>query len=184
MHYEATAHHFQQLIEQLSLSVDAIADIAGIAAEQVAEALVGEKKLFCCGVGIDASTATLMSTLLTCGVNRERPTLPAIELSTTTNQPDDGAIHWLTNRLGALGQPGDIAIIFASQLSTHSLEKLESTVNNRQCVAIWIGAQGRGPSLVFPGADPLITLSLCHASAACLAELIDIAMFGPLEISY
>ena len=171
MHYDATAHHFQQLIEQLSLSVDAIADIAGIAAEQVVEALVGEKKFFCCGVGIDASTATLMSTpYCTCGVNRERPTLPAIELSTTTRP----ARRWrhstgCATDLGALGQPGDIAIdICQSTIARTSLEKLESTLNqSSMCTPCGLAHRVADQALVFPGADPLITLSLCHASAAC-----------------
>ena len=43
MHYDTTAHHFQLLIEQLSLSVDAIADIAGVAADQIVQTFVNEQ---------------------------------------------------------------------------------------------------------------------------------------------
>jgi D-sedoheptulose 7-phosphate isomerase len=181
MHYDTTAHHFQLLIEQLSLSVDAIADIAGVAADQIVQTFVNEQKLLCCGIGIDGSSAGLMAALLHKGMSRERPSLPAIELTTATSEPQEGAAHWLCEQLGALGQPGDMAVIFASQLEQSSLEKIQNALTKRQCTAVWIGAQGPGPSLTFPDAEPLTTLSLCQTSAICLAELIDVAMFGPME---
>ena len=87
MHYDTTAHHFQLLIEQLSLSVDAIADIAGVAADQIVQTFVNEQKLLCCGIGIDCPSAGLMAALLHKGMSRERPSLPAIELTTATSEP-------------------------------------------------------------------------------------------------
>ena len=181
MHYEITAQHFQPLIEHLSLSVDAIADVAGGAADNAVATLVSDSKLLCCGIGLDAPAASLLSALLRTGIARERPSLPVVDLSLASAEPLEGASNWLCQQIAALGQQGDMAFIFASQLPQSALENVQSALTKRAVKAVWVGAQGDGPSLTFPGASALINLSLSHASACCLAELIDITLFGPLE---
>lgn len=180
-HYELIARHFQHHIEHLSLSVDAMADILEQAADHVAHAIFAEQKLLCCGTGVDATGAMLLGELLRKGLVRERPTLPAVELCARSSEPVDGAINWLGQQITALGQPGDVAIVFASTLGPAELERLGGTLNRRQVKPVWIGAQGPGPSLTFPGANASTTLALSLASTVCLAEIIDIATFGPLE---
>lgn len=181
MHYDHTAALFQSLIEHMSMSVDVIADITGSAATGLAECMSTEHKVFCCGIGLDACSATGFSELLRTGTLRERPALPVIELSILSAQPLTGAVQRLCDQLGALGQPGDWAVIFGVCLDGTSLAAIENVLNKRQITVIWIGAQGSGPSLTFPGTSTSTALSLCQASAFCLAELIDITLFGPLE---
>jgi len=180
-HYELIARHFQHHIEHLSLSVDAMADILEQAADHVSSAIFAEQKLLCCGTGADSTGAMLLSELLRKGLVRDRPTLPAIELCARSSDPVDGAINWLTQQITALGQPGDVAVVFASTLGSGELERLDDTLNRRQVTPIWVGAQGPGPSLTFPGADASTALALSLASTVCLAKIIDIATFGPLE---
>jgi len=181
MHYDNTARLFQALIEQLSLSVDAIADIVGPAADGLVACMLNEQKVFSCGIGLDACTASLLSELLRTPTLRERPALPVFELSQVSAQPLTGAIQRLCDQLSALGQPGDSAVIFGASLNAPSIEAITAVLNKRQITAVWIGAQGPGSSLTFPGTTGTTALSLCQASAICLAELIDITMFGPLE---
>ena len=181
MHYEHTATLFESIIEQISLSVDVIADIAGGAANGLAECMSTGHNVFCCGIGLDAASATLLAELLRTGTLRERPTLPVIELGMPSGQPLTGAAQRLCDQLGALGQPGDWAVVFGSSLDHSSLTAIENTLSKRQIAVIWIGTQGNGPSLTFPGTSTATALSLCQASAVCLAELIDLTLFGPLE---
>lgn len=181
VHYDFVAQFFHQQIEQASLSVDAIADIAGNAAALASEALLSERKLFSCAVGADCAAATLLSELLRKGLVRERPALPVIELCARHSEPNDAGVTWLTQQLNALGQPGDVAVIFAGGLHPVDVERLANALGKRQVRTLWVGAQGPGPSLVFPGAPQSTVLSLSCASAACLAELIDITTFGPWE---
>lgn len=180
-HYELIAQQFQSQIEHLSLSVDAIADILSTAADQSAEAIFSEQKLFSCGAGLDSASAMILSDLLRCGLSRERPTLPVIELTSRHNQPLGSAATWLSQQLTALGQPNDLAVIFASTLADGDLEIISAALIKRQVSSIWIGGQGCGPSLLFPGADPATTLSLSHSAAISLAGLVDVTAFGPLE---
>lgn len=181
MHYDHTAALFQSLIEQMSLSVDVIADIAGNAADGLAECMSTGHNVFCCGIGLDAASATLLSELLRTSTLRERPTLPVIELSIPSGPPLTGAAQRLCDQLGALGHPGDRAVVFGSCLDNGSLTAIENMLSKRQIAVIWIGTQGSGPSLTFPGTSTATALSLCQASAVCLAELIDLTLFGPME---
>ncbi len=180
-YYDNVARHFQHHIEHLSLSVDAIADILGNVAERIQQALLSEKKVFSCGIGLDASTAILFSELMTHGLSRERPVLPTVELASRFGALPDSGQLWLSGQLQAQGQPGDVALIFAGSLDKQHVSALATTINRREIQSIWIGAQGPGASLTFPGSSPACNLALCHASVICLAELIDIMTFGPLE---
>ena len=182
-HYDTVAQFFHQHIEHLSLSVDAIADVASNTATRAAQTIFSEGKVMVCGAGADAAAAILLTDLLRSGVERERPVLPVVELCARHTQPLDGGVQWMSQQIAALGQPGDFAIVFASTLGTHQLDLLANAFLKRQVDAVWIGLQGPGLSLTFPGADASTALTLSTASAVCLATLIDINTFGPMEDS-
>ena len=175
------ARQFHQQIEQLSLSVDAIADIAGNGADRAAEVIFADGKIFSCGASTDAARAVLFSDLLRQGLQRARPALPVVELSARDTKISEPSVTWIADQLRALGQHGDFAVIFCAQLSATEIELLANALDQRQVSAIWLGNQGPGPSLSFPGADPANRLALTFSSALCLAQLIDATIFGPLE---
>ena len=165
--YDDIATFFHGYIEQLSLSVDDIADVTGNAASLATQTVINEKKLIVCGVGPDAAAAGLLAELLQQGLYRERPSIPAIELTSRHITSLDPGVGWLTQQLTALGQPGDLVILFA--------------IVKRALTSVWVGAQGSGPSLAFPGADRATALALSQCCSICLAKLIDISLFGTLE---
>lgn len=179
--YDIVAKQFHQQIEQLSLSVDAIADIAATGAERAAKAIFAERKLFACGAGLDAASAVMLSELLREGLQRERPSLPVVELTARTAQGNEASINWIAGQLQALGQSGDFAVIFCTQLNATEIELLANALAQRQVRSIWLGNQGPGASLAFPDANTANRLALTHVSAICLAQLIDATVFGPLE---
>lgn len=179
--YEIVAKQFHQQIEQLSLSVDAIADIAGTGADRAAETIFAEGKLFACGAGLDAASAAMFSELLREGLQRERPSLPVVELIARTSQGTEASINWIAGQLQALGQNGDFAVVFCTQLNAAEIELLANSLAQRQVKSIWLGNQGPGASLAFPDAHAANRLALTHVSAICLAQLIDATVFGPLE---
>lgn len=180
-HYERVAAAFQHHIEQASLSVDAIADIGGSAAALVTEALLAERKMLCVGIGVDASAASTLVDLLRKGHFRERPPLPVVEVTTRAVDPVTAGVPWVSDQLQALGQPQDVAVVFASQLDHASIEALGGTLAQRGVHTLWIGNTGPGISLDFPGAPLASLLLLQQAAAICLADLIDITTFGSWE---
>ena len=181
MYYEEIAGLFQRFMEHLSLSVDVIAEVIGDGASLATETVVSENKLFVCGVGPDAAAAGLLCELLQQGMFRERPAIPVVELTTRQMTSLDPGISWLTQQLTALGQAGDMAIIFASSASRVDLELIGAVTAKRSMRSLWIGAQGSGPSLPFAGADRASALALCQCTSLCLARLVDSTLFGPLE---
>ena len=179
--YDDISTFFHGYIEQLSLSVDDIADVTGSAASLATQTIINEKKLIVCGVGPDAAGAGLLTELLQQGLYRERPAIPAIELTSRHITSLDPGVGWLTQQLTALGQPGYLVILYATSLTQVDLEFLSSAIAKRNLTSIWVGAQGIGPSLAFPGADRATALALSQCCSICLARLIDISLFGTLE---
>ena len=115
--FDIVAKLFREHIEYLSLSADAIADVCDTAAAHLANAIVSEKKVFSVGVGLDASTALSFCQLIRDGLWLERPSLPVIELTATRAEPAGAGVSWVTRELNSLGQPGDVAVVWGSQLT-------------------------------------------------------------------
>ena len=126
--FDTVAKLFHEHIEYLSLSADAIADVCDTAAAHLANAIVSEKKVFSVGVGLDASTALSFCQLIRDGVWLERPSLPIIEHTATRAEPAGAGVSWVTRELNSLGQPGDVAVIWGSQLTPDDVNTLSAMV--------------------------------------------------------
>lgn len=176
--YERVAGNFQQYIEHTSLSVDAIADIVGTAAERAVQAILTEKKILVIASGLDAATGISLVELLRRDLYRERPAFPAVEIIARHAEPASAGIAWASQQLQALGQPGDLAFVVATTLEDAAIAEVAEAAAQRQVDTIWLGSQGPGLSLVYPGAPESARLVLNQGAVLCLAELIDIMTFG------
>jgi phosphoheptose isomerase len=179
--YQHIAGIFQSHIEHSSLEVDAIAEVAGATAELATAAVIGERKLMSVGIGPDAGAAITLVELLRGGLAAERPALPVIELVARQSETL-AASHWLASQLRALCQPGDVVLLFASQLDVGARELLATAVHQREADCVWLGCQGpAGLGIDYPGAPPATQLLLNQAIALAIADLIDRFTFGDLE---
>ena len=181
MTYESTTAFFHKHLESVSLAVDDIAEVIEQTAAWAQNTLVSEGKIFSCGLGHSVSSAVAFSALLRQHPLRERPALPVIELSPNTGDMGSTTASWLSSQLMALGQPGDLAVVFAHDLLEDDIDDIAAAVEKRAVNTVWVGAPGPGMNMTFPDADPLSILALNHACAICLANAIDINTFGPLE---
>ena len=181
--FDRVASFYQNHIEQISLSVDAVVAATSVAAEAAAATIFSERKLIICGLGLDAASATLLSELLRNGLAHERPALPTIELISRFSIPKEGSVNWLAQQLAVLGQPEDMAIIFACDLDATDAEVIANAAHRRSIKTCWLGAEGPDICLSFDSDDPKVSLSMGHSAAICLADLIELAMFGPMEES-
>ena len=86
-----------------------------------------------------------------------------------------------SQQIQALGQAGDVAIIFALALSESDIQRFHLSAEDRQVTAIWVGQ--RGPGLSISSGDETIEslLTLNYSIAICLARLIETYTFGPVE---
>ncbi len=164
-----------------SLSVDLINEVVGNVAEQVAQTILSDGKVFSIGLGPDSASAQALSSLMRWGILRERPSLPVIELIDHKTAPQDSDMLWPAEQLRALGQSGDFAVIFATSLKQTEIDRLSEVAFQRNVGLAWFAAEGPGFKLIFPDAQVEQRLVMNYASAICLARLIDICTFGPLE---
>jgi phosphoheptose isomerase len=180
-YYPIIASFFQHHLETASLAVDTVADVIAEAAEESARVILDEGKLFAIGLGPDCASAVALSSLMHRGLLRERPSLPVIELAEHRTDPSVSSTQWVSQQLRALGQMGDLGLVFAATLGEAEVNHLASVANQRQLNLIWFGSQGPGRSLNFSGLTLEAKLTMNQLVAVCLARLIDISTFGPLE---
>ena len=180
-HYPVISGFFRCHLEIASLSVDTIAEVVSIVAEQAAETILADHKLFSIGLGPDCASALSLARLMQHGILRERPSLPIIELTEQRATIGEQATSWVSEQLKALGQPGDLGIVFAASLNETEIKRLTNAATQRQVKLVWFAAQGPGLNLFFPDIDLEHRLVMNNLTSICLAKLIDICTFGPLE---
>ena len=122
-----------------------------------------------------------LASLLQSGVLRERPSLPVLELAEYRIDSVQTSINWVSQRLQALGQTGDVAFVFAANLSQGEIQRIQVATEQRQVIPVWLGQRGPGLSLYSDEDSVECRLTLNHAIAICLARLIETHTFGPVE---
>lgn len=175
--FDTTAEFFHQHIEHISMTVDAVADMADMVAPMVASAIMEERRVYSIGSNIDASVANTFAQLVRDGLANDRPNLPIIDLTATNSEPRDGATNWIARQIRSLGQRGDIAVIWGCQLSPIDIDALHSVLEQREMTSFWFGAQSPSHSLPFSGIPEDVRLGLCAMTATLVARLIETTLF-------
>ena len=161
--------------------VDDIAEAMGDAALISSKAILNERKLLSVGLGADCASATAFAGLLHRGILRERPGLPVVELSEHHIESVEAGVSWVSQQIQALGQPGDVAIVFGANLSEQDSQRIGHAAGQRQVKVIWLGRRGPGISIDAAEEQLETRVTLNATLAVCLARLIDISTFGPME---
>ncbi|MGI9315055.1 MAG: hypothetical protein EVA63_01290 [Halieaceae bacterium] len=179
--YSLISEFFQRHLEAASLAVDELVDATGASVDQAAEAILNEHKLFSIGLGADCAGATALASLLHRGVLRERPSLPVVELAEHHIESVEAGVNWVSQKIQALGQPGDVGFVFAALLGEPEIQRLASAAEQRQMTLVWVGNRGPGLSISLTSEGIETRLTLNTILAICLARLIDTHTFGPME---
>lgn len=148
---DITAHikqMFHDSIQTQITSADTLAEVIGKAAQMMVDALLNNHKILCCGNGGSAADAQHFSAEMLNRYEAERPSLPAIALTTDTSTITSIANDYHFNeifskQIKALGQPGDV--LLALSTSGHSKNIIEAIVaaHHRQMnVIVFTGRDG------------------------------------------
>ena len=175
--FDITAEFFHQQIEHISLAADAVAGMAEAAAPAVAGAMMAERKVYSIGSGIDANLAETFCHLIRDGLGTERPNLPIIPLTSSAAEPIDAGAQWLAREIRTLGHPGDVAVVWGSQLTPAGVDSLHSALAQREMTSFWIGTSSPNPSLPFPEANAAVRLALCSMTAIAMTRIIESVLF-------
>lgn len=163
------------------------------AAVRLANCLLNDGKILCCGNGGSATEALHLSSELLNRYDRDRPGLPAIALTT-----DVAAITSIANDyqfeevfakpIRALGQSSDVLVIYTTSGNSANLLKAASAAHDRDMSIIALSGRDGGPlapllrdsdlELRVPSDSTARVQEMHLVITHCLCDLIDLQLFG------
>ena len=126
---DATQRVRDNFLESIQVKTDAaelLAPSIANAAKMMADGLLNERKILCCGNGGSAADAQHFSAEMLNRFEMERPGLPAIALTTDSSTLTSIANDYqfadiFSKQIRALGQPGDILLVISTSGESHNI---------------------------------------------------------------
>ena len=170
-----------------------LCELIEFASQKIVESLVNDKKVLTCGNGGSAGDAQHFSSEMLNRFERERPALPAIALTSDTLTITSIANDYqfddvFTKQLRALGQAGDILLVYTSSgNSSNTLSVVKAAHDKDLSVIVLSGKDGGALASLLNETD--IEIRVPSESTAriqevhllithCLCDLIDQQLFG------
>ena len=187
---------FLDSIETKRQSIDVLTPQIERASQVMVSSLLNERKILSCGNGGSAGDAQHFSSELLNRFERERPSLPAIALTTDSSTITSIANDYsygevFSKQIRALGQPGDILLAISTSGNSNNVINAILAAHDRDMYVIALTGREGGAisSLLLPN-----DVEICvpaHSTARiqevhlliihCLCDLIDSQLFGSEE---
>jgi phosphoheptose isomerase len=190
--YDVIAGEFQSTLELASNSVDTLAEPLERAVDIASNALLGEKKILCCGNGAGAAVSQLFSIGLVHRYEQERPALPAVNLSgdgtTLSAIATASSTDIFSRQVRAIGQAGDALLAVAANEGNANIIRAIGAAHDREMLVVLLsgGDCKDVSSLMLPedveiyvqsSSGPRI-IEMQTMIVHCLCKLIDQSLFG------
>ena len=187
---------FQASIDTKLVAMQELVPFIEQAGQVMVQALLSEGKILACGNGGSAGDAQHFSSELLNRFERERPSLPALALttdsSTITSIANDYSYNEIfSKQIRALGQPGDVLLaISTSGNSANVIQAIQAAHDREMIVVAMTGRDGGGmASLLLPEDVEIRVPSKVTARIQevhllcihCLCDQIDNQLFGSEE---
>lgn len=185
--------HFTASIETKRQSQDVLPEAITAAAAAMVQSLLSEGKILSCGNGGSAGDAQHFSSEMLNRFERERPSLPAIALSTDTSTltsiaNDYSYAEIFSKQIRALGRQGDVLLaISTSGNSVNVIEAVKVAQQRGLVIVALTGREGGAMRELLRDSD----IEICVPSTVtariqevhllvihCLCDLIDSQLFG------
>ncbi|WP_419811525.1 phosphoheptose isomerase [Bacterioplanoides sp.] len=185
--------HFGASIETKMLSAEELPPYIEQAGQVMVQSLLTGGKILSCGNGGSAGDAQHFSSELLNRFERERPSLPAIALttdsSTVTSIANDYSYNEVfSKQIRALGNPGDVLLaISTSGNSANVIQAIQAAHEREMTVVALSGKDGGGMASLLTADDVEIRvpsdvtarIQEVHLIAIhCLCDFIDCSLFG------
>ncbi len=170
-----------------------LCELIEFASQRLVAALLNDKKILSCGNGGSAANAQFLSSAMLNQFERERPSLPAIALTTDTTALTAiaNAYHFdeiFAKQIRALGQSGDILVAYSDASDAANLAKAITTAHDKDISVIALTGQDGGMIASLLN-ETDIEIRVPSSSIAriqevhllithCLCDLIDHQLFG------
>jgi len=193
---ERITHLFDQSIETKAASRDILPHIIAQAGEMIVQTLLADGKVLSCGNGGSAGDAQHFSSEMLNRFERERPSLPAIALSTDTSTLTSIANDYSYNeifskQIRALGRENDILLAISTSGNSANVVQAVQAAHDRQMrVVAMTGRDGGDIARLLQPED--IEIRVPSTSTAriqevhllvihALCDYIDQALFGEAQ---
>ena len=140
---------FNDSIQTQITAADTLSDVIAKACQLMVDALLANHKILCCGNGGSAADAQHFSAEMLNRFECERPSLPAIALTTDTSTITSIANDYHFNeiyskQIKALGQPGDVLLAITSSGKSKNIIDAIVAAHHRQMVVIVLTGKDGG----------------------------------------
>ena len=184
---------FQASIESKEQAMQVLPPYLEQASYLMVNALLNEGKILCCGNGGSAGDAQHFSSELLNRFERERPSLPAIALTTdsstlTAISNDYSYNEVFSKQIRALGQPGDVLLAISTSGNSASIIQAIQAAHDREMLVVALsGRDGGGMASLLlpedveirvPGTSTARIQEVHLLAIHCLCDLIDNQLFG------
>jgi D-sedoheptulose 7-phosphate isomerase len=186
-------NHFTDSIQTQQDAMTYLCELIEYASQRLVTALLNDKKILACGNGRSATSAQLLSSSMLNQFERDRPSLPVIALTTDTATITAIANDYsfddiFAKQLRALGQSGDMLVVYTDGNSSANISKAVSTAHDKDISVIAL--TGNSGSMIAPLLrETDIEIRVPSSSNAriqevhvlithCLCDLIDHQLFG------
>ena len=132
---------FQASIDTKQQAMEVLAPFIEQASQVMVNALLNEGKMLSCGNGGSAGDAQHFSSELLNRFERERPSLPAIALttdsSTITSIANDYSYNEIfSKQIRALGQPGDVLLAISTSGNSANIIQAIQAAHDREMIVV------------------------------------------------
>lgn len=197
MHFQDRINqHFQSSIETKQQSMAILGPVIEQAGEMMVQSLLAGGKILTCGNGGSAGDAQHFSSELLNRFERERPSLPAIALTTDSSTLTSIANDYHYNevfskQIRALGSGSDILLaISTSGNSANVIKAIQAAHDREMRVVALTGKDGGDMASLLTTEDMEIRVPSAITARIqevhllvihCLCDFIDWQLFGPME---
>lgn len=183
---------FTESIQTQIAAAELLPEAIHLAAVTIVQGMLNGNKVLCCGNGGSAASAQYFHSILTHHVGAERPSLPVVDLTSGSitltaviNAGLSGEIY--AKQVRAIGQPGDILLVFSALDSTEAVIKaVEAAVTRDMTIIALTGHNGAEIAGLLGDHDVEIRVpSACSSriqevhtlTIHCLFDLIEVLLF-------
>ncbi len=190
---ERIKQNFHDSIATKTLAIEVLPEVIARAGNYMAKALVENQKILCCGNGGSAADAQHFASELINRFETERPSLPAIALTTDTSTITSIANDYhfdeiFTRQIKALGQPGDILLAISTSGNSRNVVNAIKAAQDRHMIVVALtGRDGGEIGAVLNSQDIEIRVPAQSTARVqethlliihCLCDLIDRVLFS------
>ncbi|MDO9268982.1 MAG: SIS domain-containing protein [Methylobacter sp.] len=186
-------NHFTNSIQTQQDTMSNLGELIEFASQRLVATLLNDKKIVTCGNGRSGAVAQLLSSAMLNQYERDRPSLPAIALTTdtTTLTAIANDYHFddiFAKQLRALGQSGDILIAYTDGNNSANIAKAITTAHDKDITVIAL--TGNNGGMIAPLLNEIdieirvpsntsVHIQEVHTLIThCLCDLIDHQLFG------